>query len=185
MKAALRGSYVEVVFFMGVNERYPMWFSEELYNNIFTDESRYTFYVPRQERTIMYHEKQLVEDYTVFLRKPNGDIHVTDYDAYDALYMTFRFDAFENSAFAAMYDDVIEYVECQGGQVQSGYPDWFYEWVSEAINYPEGEESMLIDVNGQDISITDHCAILQNKFGEIKIMDWDKFLKYYDPDPGY
>lgn len=184
MKAALRGSYVDVVFYMGTNERYPMWFTEELYNNVFSDEDRYTFYVPRQERTITYYERQLVEDYSVFLRKPTGEIHVTDYDAFDDLFTMFRFDKFENTALAALNEDVIDYVECQGGRVLSGYPDWFYEYFTEAVNNPTEEETIFIDSENGELTITDHCAVLQNRFGEVRIMDWKTFIKYYDPDPG-
>ena len=201
MKAALRGSYVQVAFYMGDNETYPDWMADELANCTFTDESRYTFWVPEDMRKPDYFEKQLIGDYSVFLRKPDtGEIHVTSTDTYGDLYMEFQFDAFTNSALAAFHDDVIEYVECRGGEVvDSGYPDWFYEWITEAINYPgydnardaiqgglvgsECEESMLIDVDGNDFSIVDHCVVLRNKFGEMKIMEWEKFNRLYDTDP--
>lgn len=184
MKAALRGSYVDVVYFMGVNERYPHWFCEELYSNVFSDSDRYTFYVSPQERSPVYHEQILVEDYSVFIRKPNGDIFVTNYDAFDDLYFQFRFDAFSNSGVAAFRDDVIDYVECQGGAVISGYPDWFYEYFTEAINNPSEDETIFIDSNDGELSVSDHCAVLQNRYGEVRLMDWEKFLSYYDPDPG-
>src|SRR5437763_13558696 len=112
MRVALRGSYVEFVIFMGVTEKYPLWFEEELYECTYTDESRFTFWVPFNERNPDYYEKQLIEDYSVFLRKPNGEVHVTDYDIFTELYITFRYDAFTNSGRAALHEHCIEYVEC-------------------------------------------------------------------------
>lgn len=183
MKAALRGKYLEVVYFMGVNETYPDWFCEELYNFTFTDESHYTAWIPSNNRMIDYYEKILVEDYSVFLRKPDGTIHVTDYDALDALYFTFRTDVFTNSGLVAFNEDVIDYVECQGGAIVSGYPDWFYEYFTESMNNPSEEETIFVTKGDGDITITEHCAVLQNKYGEIKLMDWLTFIKYYDTDP--
>ena len=88
MKAALRGKYLDVVFYMGPNERYPDWFCEEIHNAIISDESNYTYWVDTHCRKPDYYEKQLVEDYSVFLRKENGEICVTNYDVLDELYTT-------------------------------------------------------------------------------------------------
>lgn len=201
-KVALRGCYVEVVFFMGVNETYPHWFADELYNSIFTDEHRYTFWVPREERTPLYYEKQLVEDYSVFLRKPDGTIHVTDYDVFTSLYHTFRYDAFTNSGLAALNDDCIEYVECHEGALTGSYPEWFEIFFTEAINFPPDGGSILIYNNKErfltasreslidvgphgDISVNCHCVFLWNKFGEIRGLSWGEFLRFYDPDPAW
>lgn len=183
MKCAIRGSYLEVVFFMGTNEHYPDWFVEEIYNKVIIDESNYTSYVHHDERTWEYHEKQLISDYTVFLRKSNGEIHICDLDVFNDMYEEFRYDRFTNSGLAAFHEDVMDYVECQGGNVLSGYPDWFYEAMTEAINIP-GEESIFIDSSDKEICITDHCVFLRNKFGEIKIISWESFVKFYDHDPG-
>lgn len=200
MIAALRGSYIEYVLFMGVTERYPLWFQKQLDSNIFTDESRYTFYVPIEERTSDYYEKILIEDYSVFLRKHNGDVHVTDYDTFCDLFDTFLYDSFTNSGIAALVEDCIEYVECRPGVLPAGYPEWFYEYFTEAINFPRDNEtiylydedlhcitakrgSLLVPLSGS-ASVTEHCVFLRNKFGEIRGMRYDDFLKYYDPDPG-
>lgn len=185
MRVGLRGSYVDVVFYMGLNEPYPYWFSELIYNHILIDEDRYTFYVPREERKVEYYEKKLIEDYSVFIRKSDGSVHVTDYDIFESLYQVFRTDSFENSGLAALKSDTIEYVECHGGYVVSGYPDWFYEYFSEAVNNPVDDETVFISDDNGDITITDHCVFLKNRYGEIKIMDYDVFLKYYDPDPEF
>lgn len=183
MRAALRDSYVEVVFYMGVNERYPFWFSEVLYNQVISDEDRYTFYTPREERGYDYYEKKLVEDYSVFLRRSDGEIHVTDYDVFESLYHLFKYDNFENSGIAALKDDSIEYVECHGGAVLSGYPDWFYEYFTEALNNPTYEETILISEENGDVTINEHCVFLRNRFGEIKSMSYRDFVRYYDDDP--
>lgn len=184
MIAALRGSYLDAVYFMGINERYPDWFCEELYDATFTDDARYTFWVERSNRRPDYSEKILVEDFSVFIRKSNNDIFVTNYDLLDECYTTFRTDKFTNSALVAFNDDVIEYVECHGGLV-SGYDgDWFYEYFTEELNNPQNEETIFCnDVNG-DITVTEHCAVLRNKYGEIRVLNWKDFIKYYDPDPG-
>lgn len=199
MRVALRGSYIEYVIFMGVTERYPSWFAEELYECTYTDESRFTFWIPDGERRIDYYEKQLIEDYSVFLRKPNGDVHVTDYDVFSELYIAFRYDAFTNSGIAALEQDCIDYVEAQAGVLPAGYPEWFYEYFTEAFNYPQDEKTFFFyDANkhsltasrdsmeitaGGDVIITEHCVFLRNKYGEIRGMTYTQFLKYYDPDP--
>lgn len=184
MRAALRGSYTDVIFYKGFPERYPEWFEEEFYERIFTDEFLYTFYVPRQMRTPAYYEKKLIDDYSVFLRRSDGHIHLTDFDTYKSLYHEFRYDGFENSALAALHDDTIEYVECHGGKIMSGYPDWFYEYFTESFNNPSQEESIFIDRDNGEITVSSHCAILRNKYGELRMMDWNSFIRYYDPDPG-
>lgn len=199
MRVALRDSYVEYVYFMGVTERYPSWFQEELYECTFTDDSRFTFWVPCDQRTPDYYEKQLVEDYSVFLRKPSGEVHVTDYDTFQELYITFRYDAFTNSGIAALEQDCIEYVEAPAGKLVDGYPEWFYEFFTEAFNYPQDDktfffydtdqhclkasrDSMEISVGG-DVEVTEHCVFLRNKFGEVRGMTYEQFLRYYDPEP--
>lgn len=200
MIAALRGSYIEYVVYKGVTERYPYWFKRELDKNIFTDDSRYTFYVPIDERRPDYYEKQLVEDYSIFLRKPSGEVHVTDYDTFSDLYHEFIYDTFTNSGVAALEEDCIEYVECRPGILPAGYPEWFYEYFTEAINFPKDEltiflydketncltasrGSLLVTAGGA-ASVTEHCVFLRNKFGEIRGMRYGDFLKYYDPGPG-
>jgi hypothetical protein len=199
MKAALRGSYVEFVTFMGITERYPLWFEKEMEYTIIQDESRYTLWIPFDERSPDYYEKQLVEDYSVFLRKPNGEVHVTDYDTLSDLYTTFRYNRFTNSGIAALDEDCIEYVECHPGILPAGYPEWFYEYFTEAFNYPEDDktfflydadtrkltanrESINVDIAGC-VTVTDHCVFLYNRFGEIRGMLYDDFIKYYDDDP--
>jgi hypothetical protein len=199
MKVALRGSYVEYVIFAGVTEKYPPWFEEELYDTISLDESRYTFWVHRDERNMNYYEKQLVEDYSVFLRKPNGEVHVTDWDIFSELYMAFTYSEFNHSGIAALYEDTIDYVEAKAGVLPAGYPIWFYEYFTEAFNYPQDEKTFFFyDINehvikasrdsmeitaGGDVTITEHCVFLRNKFGEIRGMTYYEFLKYYDDNP--
>jgi hypothetical protein len=199
MIAALRGSYVEYVYFMGVTEKYPPWFEEELYDSVYMDENRYTFYQPLGERKPDYYDKILVEDYTVFLRKPNGDIHVTDYDIFKELYTVFRYDSFTNSGVAAFNEDCIEYVECLGGVLPAGYPEWFYEYFTEALNFPRDSETIYFYDNDKhsitasrdflevpirgEATVKEHCVFLRNKFGEIRGMTYDEFLIYYDDDP--
>lgn len=199
MRAALRGSYIEYVMFMGVTERYPLWFEEEIYDSVMIDESRYTFWLSKEERSHDYYEKQLIEDYSVILRKPNGEMFLTDYDVFRELYIAFRYDAFTNSGIAALQEDCIDYVECQAGILQEGYPAWFYEFFTEAFNYPQDEKTFFfydtdkhvltasresIEVTaGGDVTVTEHCVFLHNKYGEIKGMTYRDFLRYYDPDP--
>ena len=50
---------------MLITEKYPTWFQEELYDCTFTDDSRYTFWIPCDQRNPDYYEKQLVEDYLI------------------------------------------------------------------------------------------------------------------------
>jgi hypothetical protein len=199
MRVALRGSYIDFVIFMGLTEKYPLWFEEELYECTYTDESRYTFWVPYDERKPDYHDKQLIEDYSVFLRKPNGEVFVTDYDVFQGMYTTFTFSEFTHSGIAAFDADCIEYVECQAGVLPAGYPEWFYEFFTEAFNYPQDEKTYYfydaskntlkasrdaLEVSaGGDVEVTEHCVFLRNKFGEIRGMLYDDFLKYYDPNP--
>lgn len=199
MNVALRGSYVEYVIFAGVTEKYPLWFEEEMYDTVSLDESRYTFWVHRDERNMAYYEKQLVEDYSVFLRKPDGEVHVTDWDVFSELYLAFTYSEFTHSGIAALRDDTIEYVEAQAGSLPLGYPEWFYEHFTEAFNYPQDEKTFFFfDTNkhalkasrdsmeitaGGDVTIREHCVFLRNKFGEIRGMTYNQFLRHYDPEP--
>ena len=201
MKVALRGSYMEFVVFQGITEKYPLWFHKEIDRNIYMDESRYTFWIPMEERKPDYYEKQLIEEYSVFLRKPNGDIHVTDYDAFDSLYFMYEFSTLTNSGLAALKADSIEYVECEPGRIPDyyPYPTWFYEYFTEAFNYPQDNETIFIYDEqertltasrdcikipaGGSATVTEHCVFLRNRFGEIRAMRYDEFLKYYDPSP--
>lgn len=200
MRAALRNSYVQYVIFMGATEKYPSWFKKDIYNRIIINESNYAFWVYSDERTHDYYEKQLIEDYSVILRKPNGEIFVTDYDVFQELYIAFRYDSFTNSGIAALEEDCIEYVECQGGVLTDGYPTWFYEYFTEALNYPQDDKTFFfydtnknsltasrdclkVTVGDGDVTVTEHCVFLRNKYDEIRGMTYDEFLKYYDPDP--
>lgn len=199
MRVALRGSYIEFVTFNGNSERYPDWFLEELYECTYTDESRFTFWVDKDERRPDYYEKQLVEDYSVFLRKPDGSIHLTDYDVFSDLYVAFMYNSFTNSGIAAFEDDCIEYVECMGGILLDDYPDWFYEFFTESVNLPQGEtiffhDCELVGPNGSrgpflevsddgQVSVRDRSVFLRNKNGEIRGMLYSDFIKHYDDDP--
>jgi hypothetical protein len=199
MRVALRGSYVEYVIFMGITEKYPLWFEHELSECVYQDESRYTFWTPMEERGPDYYEKQLIEDYSVFLRKPDGEVHVTDYDTFAELYVTFRYDAFTNSGIAALQCDCIEYVEVRAGVLPSGYPEWFYAYFTEAFNFPQDEETIylydsnthelqasrgsLVATAGGEVSVKMHCVFLHNKYGEIMCIGYSSFLKMYDPEP--
>lgn len=198
MRAAMHGSYVEFVVFMGMTEKYPPWFEKQLNECAYTDESRFTFWVDKNERRPDYYEKKLIEDFSVFLRKSNGEIHVTDYDVFQNLYITFRQDGFTNSGLAAFEEDCIEYVECTGGMLSVAYPDWFYEYFTEVINLPDDEtvfipeDSHRISIDGGPfleidefggVSVDSHCIFLRNKYGEIRGMSFEDFSKHYDYDP--
>lgn len=200
MRAALKNSYVEYILYMGVTEKYPQWFRHQLDNCAYTDESRFTFWVNKEERRPDYYEKQLIEDYSVFIRNSNGDIHITDYDTFQRLYVTFTYDAFTNNGIAAFENDCIEYVECMEGMLSVTYPTWFYEFFTESINFPNGEKILLsnsedipnllvdrgpfLDVdNYGGVSVDCHCVFLRNKFGEVRGMLYTDFLRFYDDNP--
>jgi len=201
MRVALRDSYVEFVIFQGITEKYPPWFEQEIERCIYMDESRFTFWIPQEERRPDYFEKELVEEFSVFLRKPNGEIHVTDYDVFSDLYSAFRFSTFTNSGLAALQSDCIDYVECKPGEIPEWYPypTWFYEYFTESFNFPQDDETIFIyDEKERNLTATrgsivvsaggsatvkEHCVFLRNKFGEIRGMRYDEFLKYYDPEP--
>lgn len=183
MRAALRGSYVDYVLYTGVTEKYPSWFKRQLDKCTYTDESRFTFWVTPEERRPDYYEKQLIEDYTVILRKPNGEIHLTDYDVFQNLYITFSYDAFTNSGLAAYENDAIEYVECKPGILDAGYPEWFYEFFTEAVTLPNEFEGFMLFTKNDTVMVTEHIVVLQNRIGEIRTMPYSQFEKYYDDKP--
>lgn len=204
MRAVLHGGWVDYVMYMGLTERYPDWFHQEVLDDIFMDEHRFTFWVPEEERSWDYYEKDLVESDSVFLRKPNGDIFRTSRYVFEQLYVVFLYDGFSNHGLAAYEDDCIEYVECQPGVLSAEYPDWFYEYFTEAIHFKdEGESIFIYDLDttnppitsssinivepldstiGQ-VAVDEHCVFLRNFLGEIKHMDYSDFLKYYYPGP--
>jgi len=206
MIAAFHNSYVDFVIYMGMTEDYPTWFEEEVLVSVYMDEHRYTFYIPLEERTSDYYEKTLVEDYSVFLRKTTGEIFCTTYDAFMELYDIFTYNGFSNSGIAAFSEDCITYVECEPGVLSAEYPDWFYEFFTEAIHFPPGNESIFIfdmdnssipistsdkdsdvisplDTSMGQVSIDHHCVFLRNHLGEIRHMRYETFLKYYNPGP--
>lgn len=183
MRAALHGSYVEYVLFMGTAERYPQWFKDLLEASTYTDESRFTFWVFPEERRPDYYEKQLIEDYSVILRKSNGDVHITDYETFQDLYITFGYDAFTNSGIAAYEDDAIEYVECKPGVLDPGYPSWFYEYFTEAVNLPSEFNGFMLFSDNDTIEVTTYTVVLRNKVGELMTMPYKKFKRYYDDRP--
>lgn len=204
MKAALIGSYVEYVIFEGVSERYPSWFQRAVLDDALQEAEVYTFWLPEEERTPAYYDKILVDDWAVFLMKPDGDIHRTSYDTFTDLYTVFEWTYYTNSGIAAYGEDCIEYVECHGGKLPDNYPDWFYEYFTEAINFPQGQETIFIYdteqhkisaseqshvkldwfvMNHGQIVVTAHCVILRNRFGELRAMHYKEFLRHYDPGP--
>lgn len=182
MLTALRGQYVNFVVFMGVSERYPEWFIEEISNRVFVNESRFTFWTSPIERNVDYYEKDLIESYSIVLRKSNGETHIADVDTFKDLYQVFKYNLFENGGIAAFNDDVIEYVECVGGALIDTYPKWFYEYFTEALNNPKEYESYLFNIDGLGhITIKERCIFLKNRFGEIRQMSYGSFLEYYEP----
>lgn len=204
MKAVLHGSWVDYVIYMGMTERYPEWFQKEVLDDIYMDEHRFTFWLPEEERPWDYHEKELVESDSVFLRKPNGEIFRTSKYVFEQLYVIFLYDGFSNHGIAAYEEDSIEYVECQPGVLSAEYPDWFYEYFTEAIHFQNCNESIFIfEINtpgnpvtsstrnqvvplgsglGQ-VAVDTHCVFLRNFLGEIRHMEYSDFLKHYHPGP--
>ena len=183
MKAALRDSYVEFVVFTGVTEKYPSWFELLLMERTYTDESRFTFWVDREDRRPDYYEKKLIEEYSVILKKSDGDIHVTDYDVFQNLYITFTYDAFTNSGIAAYEDDCIEYVECNPGLLGEGYPYWFYEYFTEAVTLPSEFNGFMLFAENDEVEVTERCVVLRNKSNEIRSITYNNFIKHYDDKP--
>jgi hypothetical protein len=183
MFAAFKGHYLQFVIFMGLSEQYPEWFIEEVSNRAFVDESRFCFWVPPQERSPDYHEKQLIETYSVVVRKYNGDIHLLDTDTFNEMYTIFEYDQFLNGGVAAFNEDIIEYTTCVGGSPVDRYPAWFYEYFTEALNNPKDGETYLFSVDGLgNITVKEErCVFLRNRFGEIRYVSYGNFLKYYDP----
>ena len=180
MRAALRDSYVDYIIFTGTTERYPLWFKKLLEECTYTDESRFTFWVHKEERRPDYYEKQLIEDYSVIIRKHDGDIHITDYDVFQNLYITFTYDGFTNSGLAAYEDDCIEYVECKPGVLDGGYPWWFYEYFTEAVNLPQPFEGYMLFAHNDEVMVTEHCVVLRNRASELRLLPYSEFKKYYD-----
>lgn len=182
MWTALRGHYVQFVVFMGVSEKYPEWFIEEIANRVFVNESRYSFWTPPPERLCDYYEKELIEAYSIVLRKSNGETHIAEIDTFTDMYRVFKYDLSENGGVAAFKEDVIEYVECFPGGLIDAYPEWFYQYFTEALNNQKDEESYLFSIDGSGhITIKERCVFLINRFGEIRQMSYGNFLKYYEP----
>jgi hypothetical protein len=182
MLAALRGRWVQFAIFMGVSERYPQWFIEEIANRVFVNESRFCFWTSPPERECDYYEKELIETYSVVVRKYDGSTHVMSMDVFHDLYNVFKYEQSVNGGIAAFAEDCIEYVECFGGKMLDHYPKWFYEYFTESLNYPDDEESYLFSLDNNGCIVIDaHCVFLRNKFGEIKQTLYTEFIKYYDP----
>lgn len=183
MYAALRGSCVKYTIYMGMMESYPEWFQEEIADRILMDESHYTVWVSPPERKTDYYEKDLIETYSVVLRKCDGTHHITDWDTFVSLYQQFTYEQSINGGIAAFKEDVIEYVEVVGGAVVDNYPEWFYAYFTESLNNPKDNETYLFNIDGYGhMIVKDRCVVLRNRFNEIRQMTYEKFLKHYDPD---
>ena len=180
--AALREGVVDYVIFAGTWEmttsQYPRWFQEEVMDGILVDENRYTRYIEKPERSMDYYDKTLVDYDTVFLRKPDGDIHSTTYDVFEELYISLDTNPRTNSGIAAFREDTIEIVECHGG-LPEAYPSWFYNFFSEGIVIADHDETILFYGDDREISIKGHCYFLRNKNGQIAFMEKETFDKYY------
>ena len=203
MRAALRGSFVDYVIFTGMTERYPLWFEREVFDSIYMDEHRYTFWMPEDERPYNYHDMVLVETDSIFLRKENGEVFCTSKYVFENLYDIFYYDGYTNSGVAAFGEDCIDYVECSPGVLSKEYPDWFYEYFTESIHFPPDNESIFIyskdkkifksdnpnldilklDSTQCQVSITEHAVFLRNRFGEIRATSLMGFHKHYDTRP--
>lgn len=182
MLAALIGHYVDFVVFMGVAEPCPTWFIEEVADRVFVNESRFTFWTPAPERGTDYYEKELIETYSIVVRKCSGETHVMSIDTFDSLYRVFTYNQNVHGGVAAFNDDIIEYVECIGGSLIDDYPEWFYEYFTESLNNPKDNESYLYSIGGLgQITIKERCVVLRNRFGLIRTMSYPDFLRYYDP----
>lgn len=182
---------------MGVAEKYPKWFNRNVLDEIFMDSHRYTFWAPKDHRPPDYYDMTLVEDYSVFLMKPDGEVFCTTYDVFFKLYSVFKYNGFTNSGVAAYNDDCIEYVECRPGVLSDDHPDWFYEFFTEVANLPQEETVLMYDKDQSlyaqagsyiikledDITVDSHCVFLQNQFGEVRHMEYGDFIKHYNPGP--
>lgn len=99
------------------------------------------------------------------------------------MYITFSYNGFDNSGIAAYENDCIEYVECKPGKLDIGYPWWFYEYFTEAVNLPNEFEGFMLFAEDDEVKVVDHCVILRNRMGEIRTMAYDAFRKFYDNNP--
>lgn len=180
--AALREGVVDYVIFAGTWEettsQYPRWFREEVLDGILVDENRYTRYIEKPERSIDYYDKTLVDYDTVFLRKPNGNIHCTTYDVFEELYIPLDVSPRVDGGIAAFREDTIEVVECHGG-LPEAYPSWFYDFFSEGRVIVSPDETILFYGDDREISIVGTSYFLRNKNGQIAHMDKETFNRYY------
>lgn len=200
--AARHEAYVDYVLYDGQIAKYPDWFYEEVLDDIVMDASRYTRWIPREQRAPDYHDKTVVERDSVFLRKHDGRIHMTDYATFQQLYYVFYHNDFLNHGVAAFEEDTIEYVECKPGALPFESPDWFYEYFTEAVNLPD-EETILWNesfnvktktegliwsgfMDGTDegeIVVDHHCVFLRNFAGSIMYLPWEYFIQDFNPGP--
>lgn len=145
-------------------------------------DSRYTFYIPKEVRNADYYDKIVVSYGDVFLRKTDGTSFVLSDDSiFQELYNVFDFNLQNNNGLAAFVDDCIEFVEIQGGFVVDDKPDWFYEHITETVNFIDVDSCILIGED-KEFDVTEHCVFLQNRWGEIRSMRYADFFAFYDPD---
>lgn len=176
--ATLKEGVVDYVIFSGMDESYPGWFTRELDRGLYEDESRYIRYLPPAERNVDYYDKTIIEDYSVFLRKDNGDVHCTSYDTFESLYLVLEHNSRTNSGVAGFREDCIEIVECHGG-VPGAYPSWFFDYFKDGITIESEEETILFYDDIGEISLTGYSVFLRNKYNEIAHMDGETFDKFY------
>lgn len=180
MIASLKEGVVEYVLFVGVDSGdYPPWFLREIRNGIYVDESLYTRYIPESERFYDYYDKTVVEDYSVFLRKPDGSVFCTNYDTFTELYSILENVPRTNSGIAAFKEDCIEIVECVNGRLPEAYPEWFFNYFSGGVTMQSHEETILFYGDDGEIQLSSHCVFLRNREGSIAYMDYRQFEAQY------
>lgn len=174
MLACREFGVVQYVLWVGETGPYPKWFVDFMVSNVFyTDEFRYTYYQPEDERSVTYHDEILVDDYSVFINK-NGEIFCTHYDSFEKLYHTVQEWPGHNGGVAFYKEDSIEYrlldLDPDG---YPEYPSWVYTNMYGVTN-----REVTFDDNNRLITYPRSIEIRNSK-GESMFLDRETFYRNY------
>lgn len=111
---------------------------------------------------------------SVFIEKDTGEARVVNVKIFEELYR--RLDAFT----AAFRSDCIEYVWNDPIAELFDHPEWYIQLVEDGIIRDDCGMDLFYPDDGTEIHMNPGSVILRNHEGNVRYMEYDDFVKYYD-----
>lgn len=117
-----------------------------------------------------------MENSLVLLMKERYNYFVTRLEVFENLYIEL------DESRAALKEDCIEYVIYSRHKPLYMYPNWYVEACVDGFIFDDGHGyggHMFYEESGE-IAMSEGCYILRNFKGELKYMEYEDFIKYYE-----